>query len=204
MRTPVPSNAAPRVHQQGVALIVVLLILLVASLLGAGAARIALMAERGARNDRDAQLAWQAAEAALVDAELDIHGPAPGSRSTLLGALQNTNAFAADCGQSSGEAPDGLGLCALVDTGAPAWLTVDFTQTGANARTVGFGHFTGREFAAGANGIQPAQAPRYVIEPLVDPGNRDLSSVRYVFRITAMGFGPRPEIQSVAQTIYRN
>jgi len=32
-----------------------------------------------------------------------------------------------------------------------------------------FGEFTGRTFSAGDLGIQPAQAPRYVIEILDDP-----------------------------------
>jgi type IV pilus assembly protein PilX len=160
------------------------------------------MAERGARNDRDTQLAWQGAEAALVDAEHDIHGPAPGNRTALLGALKNTSDFAQGCGQAG--AANGLGLCALAESGDPAWLVVDFTDSGANARTVALGTFTGRNFASGAAGIRPAQAPRYVIEPLPDPGHRDLSSVSYIYRITAMGFGPRQEIQTVAQTIYRN
>ena len=60
-------------HQQsGMSLIMVLLILVVVSLLGVGGAQIALMSERGARNDRDLQMAWQAAEAGLIDAENDI------------------------------------------------------------------------------------------------------------------------------------
>lgn len=44
-----------------------------------------------------------------------------------------------------------------------------------------------------------------MIEPIPDPGERDLSSVnKYVFRVTAMGFGPRDDIQAVTQIIYRN
>ena len=37
--------------------------------------RIALMGERQTRNERDYQIAWQAAEAALMDAQFDIRGP---------------------------------------------------------------------------------------------------------------------------------
>lgn len=44
--------------QRGVSLIVVMLILIVVSLLGVGAAQISLMSERGARNDRDQLVAW--------------------------------------------------------------------------------------------------------------------------------------------------
>jgi type IV pilus assembly protein PilX len=185
-----------------VALIVVLLIVVIASVLGIGGTQIALQAERSARNDRDLQIAWQAAEAALQDAELDIHGNGQDkrNRNSLLGELQNTSKFVAGCGNTG----DSIGLCELVSTGAPAWMTVDFTATGDGARTTGFGSYTGRRFAAGGKGVEPFQAPRYVIEPIVDPGNRDQSTVRYLYRVTAMGFGPRQDIQAVAQIIYRN
>ena len=58
---------------RGVTLIMVLLILGVVSLLGVGGAQIALMSERGARNDRDQQVAWQSAEAGLIDAGIDVN-----------------------------------------------------------------------------------------------------------------------------------
>ncbi len=208
MKLPLQARSASR--QSGASLIVVLLILIVVSILGVGGAQIALLAERGARNDRDMQVAWQAAEAALQDAEFDIHGPGTGNRNAVLGSLQNTNMFVTDCG---GNVTSGtistLGLCELAVSGKPAWQKVNFTVTGSNAKSVEFGHFTGRSFAANntsaPNGIEPFQAPRYVIEPIPDPGERDLSSTnKYVFRVTAMGFGPRADIQAVTQIIYRN
>ncbi|MGK6306612.1 pilus assembly PilX family protein [Variovorax sp. DT-64] len=205
-----PLQARRPRRQSGASLIVVLLILIVVSILGVGGAQIALLAERGARNDRDMQVAWQAAEAALQDAEFDIHGPGTGNRNAVLGSLQNTNMFVTGCGKdvTSGTISS-LGLCALPVSGKPAWQTVDFTVTGSDAQTAKFGRFTGRSFAANdsttPNGIEPFQAPRYVIEPIPDPGERDLSSTnKYVFRVTAMGFGPRKDIQAVTQIIYRN
>ncbi|HKX77776.1 MAG TPA: PilX N-terminal domain-containing pilus assembly protein [Novosphingobium sp.] len=205
-----PLHARRASHQSGASLIVVLLILIVVSILGVGGAQIALLAERGARNDRDMQVAWQAAEAALQDAEFDIHGPGTGNRSAVLGSLQNTNMFVTDCGKNvTSGTISALGLCALPASGKPAWQTVDFTVTGGDARTVDFGRFTGRSFAANdttaPNGVEPFQAPRYVIEPIPDPGERDLSlPSKYLFRVTAMGFGPREDIQAVTQIIYRN
>ncbi|WP_345535531.1 pilus assembly PilX family protein [Variovorax defluvii] len=203
-------SASSARRQGGFSLIVVLLILIVVSILGVGGAQIALQGEHSARNDRDMQLAWQAAEAALQDAEFDIHGPGTNNRSALLGSLRDTSSFIADCGtHDTSAAVSSLGLCALVATGTPAWLKVNFIVTNAQARTVKFGTFTGRNFAASdtgsTNGIEPFQAPRYVIEPIPDPGNRDLSSTgSYVYRVTAMGFGPRQDIQAVTQIIYRN
>ena len=70
-----PRDPATRVQQQGLALVVVLQVLLLISILGLGAAQIAMMNERGARNDRDAQSALQSAEAGLADAIRDIDGP---------------------------------------------------------------------------------------------------------------------------------
>lgn len=208
--TPPPvSRATARDTQRGVSLIVVLLILVIVSILGAGGAQIAMMAERGARNDRDMQVAWQAAESALMDAEFDIHGPntSASKRLSVFADMHDTNAFILGCGNGVGN----RGLCALNETGQPAWLAIDLGATGNGARSAAFGEFTGRTFDASPSGtpvgIQPAQAPRYVIEPIRDPAERDLSvtaPLKYVYRITAMGFGPRPDIRAVSQTIYRD
>lgn len=187
--------------QRGASLIMVMLILVVVSLLGVGGAQIALMSERGARNDRDQQVAWQAAEAALIDAEFELGGAVGSStRNTLASPLFDGGhaiMFIDGCGTSG----DSIGLCNLVPLGSgkPAWLTVDFTMTGSSAPTTEFGKFTARTFAAGGVGIQPAKPPRYIIELVPDP----LNPSTFLYRITAMGFGPRADIQAVLQTIYR-
>ena len=206
--------------QRGVSLIVVLLILVVVSVLGVGGAQIALMAERGSRNDRDMQVAWQAAEAALMDAEFDIHGPntAATSRRSTFNEMHDTTAFVAGCGTSATATSKNRGLCQLPPTGKPAWLTVDFTLDSTNAPTTAFGTFTGRSFAsvaAGgtATGVQPAKAPRYVIEPIPDILEREAGVAgkaaanklpTFVYRVTAMGFGPRADIQAINQILYRD
>lgn len=190
-------------HQRGISLLVVLMLIVIVSVLGVGAAQIATMSERSARNDRDMQLAWQSAEAALLDAEFDISGPATSAQSrtaAVFAGATNSNAFITGCGSSG----NSTGLCALNPSGKPAWLTVDFTATSGGATTA-FGAFTGRSLEAGAIGSQPYKLPRYVIEQIPDPANRDLSggNVSYIYRVTAMGFGPRADIQAVSQTIYR-
>lgn len=182
--------------QRGASLIMVMLILVVVSLLGVGGAQIALMSERGARNDRDQQMAWQAAEAALTDADFEISYTTSGRVATFDG--KNQGVFVAGCGTSG----DAVGLCALNLTGKPAWLTVDYTDTSASAPTTAFGTFTNRTFAYGNVGIQPAKAPRYVMEMVTDPSS-DPSDPTYLYRVTAMGFGPRIDIQAVLQMIYR-
>lgn len=201
-----PHRLARTSNQRGASLIMVMIVLTIVSMLGVAGIQISMMSERGARNDRDLQIAWQSAEAALIDAEFDIYGPGASTRRSTF-TVGDISVFASGCGLN-GTAVSGL--CTLATTGKPAWLTVDFTATGAAARTTQFGDFTGRTFAAGGAGIQPAKPPRYVIEPLRDyvgGGNsRDLSATNpnFVYRVTSMGFGPRPEIQALVQMVYRD
>lgn len=190
--------------QRGASLIMVMIILTIVSLLGVAGIQISLMSERGARNDRDQQLAWQSAEAALLDAENDIYGPGTSSRRATFTPGTNLQAFTDGCGTSG----NSIGLCTLVSSGRPTWLTAafDFSATASSAPSTAYGTYTGQTFATGGVGVQPAQAPRYVIEPIRDPADRDLgsSTPKYVYRVTAMGFGPRTDIQAVVQMIYRN
>ena len=193
-------NMRRRSHtgSRGMAMIMVLLVLVVCTLLGVGGAQIAMMSEKSARSDRDMQLAWQSAESALMDAELDMTSSIS-SRSGLFDG-KSTNPFVNGCGTSG----TSVGLCATTLTGKPAWLTVDFTATGSSAPTAAFGQFTGRAFTSGSAGVQPAKPPRYVIEIIPDPTPYDQSQAQpMVYRVTAMGFGPRPDIQAVIQMIYR-
>ena len=196
-----PCTASHGRAEHGASLIVVLLILMVVSVLGLGAAQIALMSERSSRNERDQQIAWQAAEAAMIDAELDLFlGSAVGTRKAKFDG-KNSKDFVDGCGTTD----DSKGLCAFNPAAAkPAWLTVDFSDTDDDAPTVPYGHFTDRSFPSGELGIQSALPPRYLVELLPDPGRTDLTKVTYVYRVTAVGFGPRPDIQAVLQMLYRN
>lgn len=194
---PIRRYSSGRGVQRGVSLIVVLLILVAVTLLGVGAVQISIMGERGARNDRDIQVAWQSAEAALIDAEAEMIDPASTRRNLFDGKAQT--GFTAGCGTGA----TAMGLCEAVATGTkPAWLLVDFTSTNSSATTVALGQFTGRSYQAAGLGIQPAQMPRYVIELIPDPLG-DASDPSYVYRVTGMGFGPRPQIQAVIQMVYR-
>ncbi len=185
----------------GLALIVVMVVLVIASLLGIGSIQLSMMTERGARNDRDGQLALQAAEAALLDALQDIDGaPAVAKRAPVFasGSLLN---FELGCGVGGSR----TGLCLQTTNGKPVWQTVDLAE---DERTVAFGRFTGRTFAAAGSsdrGLMPAATPRYIVEALED---KDLFSdltkpSALVYRVTAMGFGSRRDIQAVVQVVYR-
>ena len=195
--------------QSGASLIMVLIILTVVSMLGIAGIQISSLSERSARNDRDYQVAWQSAEAALIDAEFDIFGPIASARRAIFSPQTNVGAFVGGCGASG----DSKGLCTPVVSGKPDWLTVNFETTTNSSATTEYGAFTGRTFASGGTGFQPAKRPRYVMEAIPDNFGRgspcrDVTSTAtcsaYVYRVTSMGFGPRDDIQAVLQMVYRN
>lgn len=194
------------VKQRGFSLITTLILLIVVTVLGLAASRIVLMSEKTSRFDRDTQIAFQAAEAALVDAEIDIQGTKDAAGNYIVSGLrmdkfnasdQTASAFPVGCGTGAQR-----GMCKQNVGAKPVWYAVDFMDDSADAQTVAFGEFTKREFAAGLTGIRPEMAPRYIIEVIPDasPSAR-LSDVLY--RITAMGFGPRKETQVVLQVVFR-
>lgn len=205
-------NLAP-MSQRGLSLIVVMLILIVVSVLGVGGIQISMMGERSTRNERDMQVAWQGAEAGLIDAEFDIEGLPAASTNKRNSIFKRGDVDLAKFIDNCGDSGQSIGLCGLKETGKPAWLTVEFTATGTGAKAVELGTYTGRDFPSGVKGIQPAKPPRYVIEPILD--RFGVKSYRttdpaagagpsYVYRVTSMGFGPNGETQGVLQMIYRN
>lgn len=212
MRAPVAIVAAVKsssvkahLHRQsGSSLIVALVMLIAVLLLGLSGTRIALQSEKAARNDRDRQVAFQAAEAALMDAELDIEGApdADSSRSAIFGP-ERAEGFSADCVRSSDKY---LGLCLRAPDGArPVWQTVNFLDDSPAGRSVGYGRFTGQSFQTGA-GMLPARPPRYIIELMSynkAGESADLGGLTYFYRVTAIGFGARESTQVVLQTFYR-
>jgi len=140
----------PRTDQQhGASLIMVMMILIIVSLLGVGGAQIALMSERGARNDRDLQVAWQAAESALLDAEFDMTDPTSSRKSLFDG--KTANGFVSTCptpGTTYAGTP--TGLYDFRACSKPAWLSVSFDATVATV----FGAISGKTFASGECGHQ--------------------------------------------------
>ena len=210
-------------RQSGVSLVVVLLLLVIVSMLGIASMQIAMMGERGARNDRDMQIAWQSAEAALVDAEIELRGPNHASN-RLKNKIQTLPQIPlSGCDASAAW----RGFCSPKTDGKdkPTWLLVDFTRTDDGAQSVALGTYTGRSYKNAENGlgtgIQPALAPRYIMEDVsvADAANAGGGMVtasyksapktgkeatERLYRVTAIGFGPRSDIQAAAQALIRN
>ena len=192
----------PMARQGGLSLVVVMILLVIVSMLGISAAQLSMMTERGARNDRDTQVAWQAADAALMDAEFDMRGPGTAPRKNLF-AADTLYAFPF---QSCGNSGTSKGLCDPGELiGKPLWLSTDLAAD--DAPVAEYGEFTGRDFPSGSQALLPSKKPRYMIEVLPDRNAFGDASggaeKKFVYRVTSIGFGNRTDIQSVLQMIFR-
>ncbi len=215
-----PSSTPLDHSQSGVALVVVLLFMATLAVGGLYSARSALMGEQLARNQLDQQVARQAAEAALRDAEVDLSLPGgvkPAGADCSRGAQRPIdNAYAAfqpTCPQGQCRAPNYSALLAMDyakaggddSTGAEAWwpnakgglwnnATDKKKMVDGQCETfdgaVPIGTFTGAKAIPAV-----ARQPEYLIEA-IDKNGRD------VFRITARGFGFRTGTEVVLQSYF--
>jgi type IV pilus assembly protein PilX len=183
-----------RRSESGLALVCALMLMLAAMVIGLAVVRGGFILLAAARNERDRDVAWAAAEAALRDAEHDIAGTAdpPPDRAAHFGPA-GASAFVDGCGRGD----DDLGLCRA--RSPPAWQTLDLAA-GDNPALVPYGRFTGATLAIG-HGMLPARLPAYVIERIAPPGATARQGSFY--RITAIGFGSRTSTQVVLQSLYR-
>jgi type IV pilus assembly protein PilX len=182
--------AAGRRAQRGLSLITTLLFVLAALVLGISVLSVGAMQERIIGNSKDHDVALQAAEAALRDAEADISVN-----------VNPSTAFTDNCA---------LGLCTpptLRTTVSP--LPVDkqtgFTWTD-SGRVRTYGQYTGASPLPGV-----ASPPVYVIEKLgnlgTPPGESVVIGTEPVapgvgYRITAHATGARSETVASLQSIY--
>jgi type IV pilus assembly protein PilX len=218
----------PKNKQQGATLIVAILFLLVITVLGISAWQIGNGEEKMASLTRDRQIAYEAAEAALRDAEFDITGIcAPGNVCTpRVPALEKLRSFdekptnpatpvtctaAGLCtapgdkmARQIGQVPVNTLRCGL---GGPS------TVCGAG-QSVTYGRFTRAVGAAspyvistGNNSQRLAFAPRYTIQAacvgMGNGGTGGCDARRIYYIITAIGFGQRPGTEVVLQTYYQ-
>ena len=192
-------NFKPAVGQRGASLIVVLIMLSAIFILVAFGSRLTLLGEKSARNDRDRQIAFQAAEAALSDAEIDLMGPNTADNRRVCDIhSRKVDLFTEGCGNTTLD----RGLCATNTSATdPLFKLVDFDDTSNTRRYASLGDFTGRNvgFSTG-NSALPAQLPRYIIEtiPFNIPGG---SPNAKAFLVTALGYGLNVQTQVMLQSV---
>ena len=176
--------------ERGVSLVVALIFLVILSVLGLTAMRVATMEERMSGNSRDRSLAFEAAEAALRDAESDIDclkfdriNPSPVKRST--GCISGVTGANATCTN---------GLCCVLNGLTCTEPTVPVYKNSAlsftAAPSVMYGTYTGASAVVGLS-----QQPRYLIEPFMVDGKN-------YYRITVRGYGLNANTQVTLQEVY--
>lgn len=192
----------------GASLIVVLMMLTIIFSMGVIAAKLSIFSERSGRNDRDRQLAFQSAEAALLDAEIDMMGPNAlvGNRVCNFDSKKPAE-FVEGCGTGTK-----TGMCLNTANSSFAWKNVlsqysSETGTTNSNKTVQYGQFTGQTMSTGNSG-QSIRPPRYTIEAVrytgtgaADDNVGSSSGPEYAFLVTAMGFGTKLETQVLLQAL---
>lgn len=183
---PAPSaGMVPMPSQRGAALLAALIFLVVLTIIGVGVVGTTTTEEKMARNFRDNDVAFAAAEAALRDAEIRINGLWSNPAQPI-----GPYSFSDDCTD---------GLCNLLPGGAvPADkqpVYDHFSMTASPSSSLGT---TTNSPAI----VQVSAQPRYLIEKVKGriPGESGSSTTYY--RITAIGFG-RLSAQTMLQETYR-
>ncbi|MGQ0711110.1 MAG: pilus assembly PilX family protein [Rhodoferax sp.] len=227
-------NRAKRHHhnQNGITLITVLVMLLLSTLLIIGSTRLTLVSEKLAGNDTDYQRAYQAAEALIADAKLDLDclnvsaTAGCGFRATPVIPCDAATYATLEDALTPLNPPCQNGICLdLGDrtSGNPNrsfWnstaLWTAYTAAGVGAI---YGQYTNSSIAAGqaVNPILVGTNARYWIEVLkytssatsqavyLGDGITNIAphtSCPYVFRITAVARGIKTGTSAVVQSYY--
>jgi type IV pilus assembly protein PilX len=194
-------------NQSGAVLIVSLIMLLLLTLIGASSMQTTSLEEKMAGNLRDRNLAFQAAESALRDAEQDIRGIGTTPRNPPISGISD---FYANCNMDNLANTYDDGLCdrkwtspssyAGTSINWPAFsnaattypaLAVDMTTTPNDGKSIAYGRFTGAAPITGLSG-----QPRYIIE-----GYR--SGANTYYRITARAQGAGANTVVWLQAVYK-
>lgn len=182
----------------GFVLVTALLFLVALTIVAISATGTNILEERMSGQARDRQIALEAAEAALRDAE------------RYAAISDTTGSFLDGCAT-------GTGLCLPQTDGTPLWR--DFEDDGSSEYDAwvegddsgsyksvryGKGMATAVDYSIqndGSTVIKPAKQPRYIVEQL--PKSLCVSATPlHAYRLTAVGFGRRPTTRVMLQSIY--
>lgn len=170
----------PHNRQKGIVLVTAILLLVALTILLISMMRTSIVEERMVGSSRDWNNAFQAAEAALRDAEREIAASTRISGTTGFDAsCTNGLCLPNTCPSNSDCSPVWVKLDNLNDT---AWLT----GSGTSSTSVAYGTYTPAVSLPGFS----AQ-PRYIVEVL-NTTSKSLKpswQARTLYRVTAVGFG---------------
>jgi type IV pilus assembly protein PilX len=161
--------------QQGVALVVALILLVVMTLLGLSAMRSVTLEEKMAANTFDRSVSFQAAESVLREAESKLTGPTPPVR------VSPSPTAAADPALTLNDCAGGLCVAHAPGATKPRWFDDTFTQWQAGTSVVSgsitvptdyFIEYLGAAFPCSPDNINsPATCKRYRVTARSNPGN---------------------------------
>lgn len=167
-----------RIRQAGAVLPITLIFLALMTLVGVSTLSTSVTSERMAGNYNEVNIAFQAAEAALRDAEQDLLCEGcRDSDSTALHSITGLTGFSDDCSQ---------GLCFSGSTSVEVLEDSDANGNLLSNKFLDYGNKTG---AIDITGV--TQQPKYIIEgkKVWPPG---AASWKYYYVITAVGTGKTP------------
>jgi len=203
-------------HQSGAVLPISLVMLLLLTVIGVTGSQMTGLEEKMAGNMRDRNIAFQAAESALRDAEQDIKGAgaAPPKREPEISGITD---FFVNCNADNIENTADDGLC---DRG---WGTTAYRQPSYSGTSVSWAAFTSKIGVAhpaisldmttapsvqygtftGAAPIPGLSAqPRYIIEGQRGPPQPGQTGPVFYYRITARAQGVNPNTVVWLQEIF--
>jgi len=190
MRT-LPTTVHP--GQQGMALVMALIFLVILTLLGVTVASNNALQERMAGNTRNSDLAFQSAEFALDSAGSEIATAGTTMRSNIDTTISSGTCTAANGFLCSGQSHDNTayywskpGGCATGDTDCFHWDVAN------NAVT-----------ATGMTASLTAAAPQYVVEQMPSATTGSPPTTAHYFRVTARGVGKSSDAVVILQTVYK-
>jgi len=198
-------------RQQGVILIVSLIMLLVMTLIGVGLSTGSILQERLAGNTRQASLARLNAESALREAEDSLFLLLDGAPS-VSPAIANAFNAAGDplrvsvnrSGFNFEPLVNGALLTAEILTDADFWAdnpTLSVTATAAEKISNEGRVQTPPRYMIEYIGLLPLNQPASGIDVSIEVRN-SVSQIPHAFRITAIGYGQNERIYSVLQSVY--
>ncbi len=182
-------------RQRGAILVIALLFLVLLTIIGVSSMSGVTLEEKMAGNLREQNLAFQAAESALRDAEIDLEVGigGTGNRDPMTIAAN----FATLC-----SAAFTSGVCFAPVATLGAWQTQIVSAAGwdwtSATKTTAYGTHTGATVLVGV-----FRQPRYVIEYLQEKDDGSTTPPTRYFRISTRGWGANENTAVTLQTVYR-
>lgn len=186
-----PMTSPPR-RERGAILIVALMFLVLLTIIGVSSMSGTALEEKMASNLREQNVAFQAAESALRDAEIDLETAIGGTGNRDPMTIATNFPASPDC---TGTFTNGV--CRNTNHKAQIVTAAGWDWNSAS-KTVAYGSYTG---AIALGGV--AQQPRYVIEYLSEKDDATTTPTTRYFRITARGWGANANTTVTLQSVYR-